>query len=188
MQNQSCSIDLHRENTKRLEHLHLSHSSWLNSVSYNITKNRDDANELVQELYLYLAEKPNPSIWYSTSFNLMYARAFLSSRFINGKKRGSRMQPLFDWAHIEDKEYDVESDERFEKCWDTMLQEIDNMKKEKGWSAAYLFQMYMFSDDSLEEVSKKIGVSLSTTFMNVKKVKLKLRDKLENPFRPKDDN
>jgi hypothetical protein len=46
----------------------------------------------------------------------------------------------------------------------------------------------MFSEDRLEEVSKKIGVSLSTTFMNVKKVKLKLRDKLENPFRPKDDN
>jgi DNA-directed RNA polymerase specialized sigma24 family protein len=157
-------------------------------VSYNITKNRDDADELVQELYLYLAEKPNPSIWYSTSFNLMYARAFLSSRFINGKKRGSRMQPLFDYTSITDTEYDVESDERFEKCWDSMLDEIDNMKKEKGWSAAYLFQMYMFSEDSLEEVSKKIGVSLSTTFMNVKKVKLKLRERLDNPFKSEGDN
>lgn len=187
MQNQSCSLDLNIENTKRIEHLYHSHSSWLKSVSYNITKNRDNADELVQELYLYLAEKPNPSIWYATSFNLMYLRAFLSSRFINAKKRGSRMQPLFDWAHIEDTEYDVESDERFEKCWSDLNAEIDKMKREKGWSAAYLFQMYMFSDDSLEEVSKKIGVSLSTTFMNVKKVKLKLRERLENPFKPKGD-
>jgi hypothetical protein len=68
-----------------------------------------------------------------------------------------------------------------------MLAEIDNMKKEKGWSAAYLFQMYMFSEDSLEEVSKKIGVSLSTTFMNVKKVKMKLREKLNNPFKEEDN-
>jgi|LakMenEpi03Aug12_release.lakeMendotaPanAssembly.Ray.scaffolds.fasta_scaffold351297_1 RNA polymerase sigma factor (sigma-70 family) len=187
MQNHSCSIELNRENNKRLEHLYVSHSGWLKSVSYNITKNRDDANELVQELYLYLADKPNPSIYYSTSFNLMYCRAFLSSRFINGKKRGSRMQPLFNYASITDTEYDVEADERFEKCWESMLAEIDNMKKEKGWSAAYLFQMYMFSEDSLEEVSKKIGVSLSTTFMNVKKVKLKLREKLTNPFKEEDN-
>jgi hypothetical protein len=45
----------------------------------------------------------------------------------------------------------------------------------------------MFSEDSLEEVSKKIGVSLSTTFMNVKKVKLKLRERLDNPFKEEDN-
>lgn len=185
--NLSCSLDLQTETNHRLEHLHLSHSSWLKSVSYNITKNRDDADELVQELYLYLAEKPNPSIYYSTSFNLMYCRAFLSSRWINWKKREGRNLPLFDFTDIVDTEYDVDGDNRFEGCWKQMMDELDKMKREKGWGAAYLFQMYMFSDDSLEEVSKKIGVSLSTTFMNVKKTKLKLREKLKNPFRDTDE-
>ena len=182
----SSSIDLFEETKVRLHHLYVSHSNWLNSAAYNISKNKDIADELVSELYLYLAEKPNPSIWYSSSFNLMYARAFLSSRFINLIKKKKETVRLSDKWDIKDEEYNAEMDEKFDKCWNDMMGHIDRMKKEKGWSSVMLFEHYMFSDKTLDEVSKMIGISKSTTFMNTKRVKLKLRELLDNPF--KDDD
>jgi RNA polymerase sigma factor (sigma-70 family) len=185
----SSSLDLRSETNSRLEHLYLSHSNWLNSVANKITKNRDDALELVSELYLYLAERPNPNLWYSTSFNLMYLRAFIHSRFINGKKRGSKTSGLRDsHTNIEEREYDIEGDERFEECWNTMINELEGLKKEKNWHSALLFEHYYFNEDmTLQKLSDEIGISISTTYMHTNRIKQHLKNKLENPFRPKKD-
>jgi len=64
-----------KENSHRLEVLYTQSHNWLSSVAYNISKDKDVADDLVGELYLYLAEKCNPSIWYNNSFNLMYCHA-----------------------------------------------------------------------------------------------------------------
>jgi len=71
------------ENNRRLETLYKQSHSWLIAVAFNLSKDKEVAEELVGELYLYLAEKCNPSLWYLNSFNLMYAHAFIRSRFFN---------------------------------------------------------------------------------------------------------
>jgi predicted DNA binding protein len=38
------------------------------------------------------------------------------------------------------------------------------------------------SDKTLDEVSKEIGISKSTTFLAVKKTKLHLKNNIQNPF------
>jgi DNA-directed RNA polymerase specialized sigma subunit len=113
----------------------------------------------------------------------MYCRAFIHSRFINGKKRGSKMVQLSYKSDVVDTEYDIEKDEKFEQCWDEMMCELEDLKKSKGWSSALLFEHYFFSDKTLQELSDEIGISLSTTFMHTKKVKEHLRGKLKNPFK-----
>jgi len=72
------------ENRRRLENLYKESHSWLMAVAFNTSKDRDIANELVSELYLYLAEKINPSLWWGdNSMNLMYCHAFIKTRYIN---------------------------------------------------------------------------------------------------------
>jgi hypothetical protein len=39
------------------------------------------------------------------------------------------------------------------------------------------------SSDTLDEVSKKIGISKSTTFISVKKIRKYLESILDNPFK-----
>jgi RNA polymerase sigma factor (sigma-70 family) len=180
------SVTIVVEASDRLHHLHVSHSSWLKSAAYNITKDREESNDLISELYVYLLEKPNSSIFYSTSYNLMYCRSYLYSRFINKVKKKKETVRLSSHYDIVDKDYDEEFDDRFEKCWEQMLMELDRMKKEPGWSSVMLFEHYFFSDKTLEEVSEMIGISKSTTFMNTKKVKMLLRELLQNPFTPTD--
>ena len=71
------------ENNRRLDTLYRESHNWLCAVAFNFCKDKEVADELVGTLYLYLAEKCNPSLWYLNSFNLMYAHSFLKSRFLN---------------------------------------------------------------------------------------------------------
>ena len=43
-------------NSQLVEHTYRKHHTWLSQVSYNFTKSKDNANELVQDLYLKMME------------------------------------------------------------------------------------------------------------------------------------
>jgi DNA-directed RNA polymerase specialized sigma24 family protein len=43
-------------NSELVEHTYRKHNNWLSQVAYNFTSNKDNAEELVQELYLKLME------------------------------------------------------------------------------------------------------------------------------------
>jgi hypothetical protein len=60
------------------------------------------------------------------------------------------------------------------------------MKKKNGWQSAMLFEMYMFSEDTMDSLATKIGLSKSTVYLNTKKVKDHMRSVLDNPFKVKD--
>lgn len=174
--------DITLENNKRLDVLARNHHKWLTSCAVNISRDIETAQDLVGELYLYLT-KPNPKIWYKDSFNLIYCRSFLSSRFINGKKRDNRMSGLTPWMDKEDEEYDDTLDRRIDEEYDKIVNELKEMKTRKGWSSAFLFELYYFSDKTMEELAEEIGLSKSTVFLNTKKIKEHFRNKLNNPFR-----
>jgi len=180
MNEQTSSIQL--ECSKRLETLYIKHHQWLGSVAYNLSKNQTTTEELVSELYLYLSEKCNPKLWYKDSFNLQYCLHFMRSRFINGIKRDNKQTMLSDTYDEIDTEYDYDRDERIDKAYDEVKEEINAMKGRKGWSSAMIYEHYWFSDKTLDEVSKDIGISKSTVFLAVKKVKKHLNNNIQNPF------
>lgn len=172
------------ENNKRLEILYKKSHSWLIAVAYNLSKDKDVAEELVQELYLYLAEKCNPSIWYLNSFNLMYAHAFISSRFYNKIKIDKRKAVLSDSYDAVDTEYDTDSDEQLEEAYERVIEELKVLERTKMWASSKLYQMYAFDKDmTLEKLAKEIGISKSTAFLNCKKVKVHLKGKIKSPFK-----
>lgn len=171
------------ENIKRLDFLYRNHHNWLISVAMKLCKDIEKSEDLVQELYLYLSERNDEALYYKESFNLQYCRSFILSRFYNSVKVEGRWTELSEDFDLEDIPYNVEEDRRLEVAYKEVVEEISNLKKEKGWSSAMLFELYWFSDKTFEELSNEIGISKSTAFLNTRKVKNILRDKINNPFK-----
>ena len=169
------------ENSKRVELLHIKHRTWLDKVSFNITGDVNESDDLISDLYLYLLEKGSQRIWYEDgTFNLQYCRSFLLTRWVNKIKIKNRYTNQE--IELEEIPYNIEEDLRIQHTYDKVIEELDNLKKTKLWAPAQLASMYWFSEDTLESLSEKIKVSKSTTFLNVKKIREHLKEKLENPF------
>ena len=172
------------DNSKRVELLHIKHRNWLDKVAYNITKDVNESDDLISDLYLYLLEKGSQRIWYEDgTFNLQYCRSFLMTRWVNKVKIKNRYTNQE--VELEDIPYDVEEDLRIQQTYDELLNELKELEKTKLWASAKLASMYWFSEDTLEGLSEKIKVSKSTTFLNVKKIREHLKNTLENPFNEK---
>lgn len=176
------SGSLEYEINQRLKVLYENHHDWLSAVSYNLSKNKDVSQDLVQELYLYLLEKQNPKLFFNDSFNLLYCHNFLSSRWINLVKRENKNIYPTSWRDKEDIPYDLDSDVKLEESFLELKEELQRMGRNKGWASVKIYELYSFSDKTMEQLSHDIGISKSTTFLNVKKVKQHLKKTLNNPF------
>lgn len=171
------------ECNKRLELLYKTKHKWLVSEANKLTKNYDTAQDLVQELYEYLTKKCNPSIFWGDSYNIFYCNKFLHSRFINQNKKDKinfSLSPANE--NIPEEEYDLENDLKFQKAHDEIIHSLKKLQTTKMWPKAKIFELYWMSDDTLEETSKKIGISKSTTFIAVKDMRKWLKNNIQNPF------
>jgi DNA-directed RNA polymerase specialized sigma24 family protein len=177
-------MDRIKENTLRLDVLYKKHHSWLIAVAFNLAKDKEVAEDLVQDLYLYLSEKCNPALWYLNSYNLMYCHSFIKSRFLNRTKVVKRNTPLDeDWDDVE-LEYDVDKDEKLEASYNDVVDELKKMEYTNKWASSKLAQIYFFNENmTLDKLSKEIGICKSTGFLHIKKTKKHLRDTLKNPFK-----
>tara|TARA_R110000868_G_scaffold63529_1_gene191726 strand:- start:644 stop:1186 length:543 start_codon:yes stop_codon:yes gene_type:complete len=176
------SGSLEWENNQRLNILYTNHNDWLRAVAYKLTGNYDEAVDLVSELYIYLAEKCNKKLFYLDSFNLQYLRSFISSRFINSRKRGNKQINTDTFRDTSVEEYDVEEDQRFETAYWGVMTELNEMKATPLWVSGKLFELYHYSDTTYETLAKGIGISKSTCFLHVDKTKQILKQKVKNPF------
>jgi len=173
------------ENTKRLEVLYRESHPWLLAATFNIVKDREVAEDLVGELYVYLGERINPSLWWGNSFNVMYCYAFVKSRFLNKVKRDKKIQYQADTeSDTPDDEYDIESDEKIATAYNQVIDELKNMERTKLWPASKLAQLYFFGEKmTLEKLSSEIKICKSTSFTQIKRAKKHLRETIDNPFK-----
>lgn len=176
-----------QENNKRLEVLYKESHQWLLAASFNITKNRELAEDLVGELYLYLGEKVNPSAWWGDSFNVMYCYSFIKTRFLNKIKRDKKInyqaELPTDSERISDEPYDESFDADLDMAYNEVVEELKRMEYTKNWATSKIAQLYFFNDFTLETLSKEIKVAKSTSFLHVKKCKQHLRNTIQNPFK-----
>jgi DNA-directed RNA polymerase specialized sigma24 family protein len=168
---------------KRLIKLHKQSYDWLFRVSINMTKNVADAEDLVQSLFLYLLEKRNEKLFYKDTMNLLYCHRFLRSRFLNSKNRGKKSVATENFDdNIEEEEYDLDIDNQIMESYESVQIELDRLKNTTLWADAQIFSYYFNSDDSLSMLATKLKVSKSTVFLSVKRIKLYLKEVIENPF------
>jgi RNA polymerase sigma factor (sigma-70 family) len=169
--------------SKRLETLFNDHHIWLVREAKKVSKSKEEAEDLVQELYEYLHTKCNIKLFWGNSYNLFYCNKFLHSRYMNKTKKLNRrilVENVVDTQ--EDIEYDWEKDLQIQKAHESVMQELKALQQTKHWPQARIFEMYWCSDDTLDEVSNKIGISKSTTFLAVKKIRKHLEEVINNPF------
>lgn len=176
------------ENHWRLENLFKKHHNQLKTFSKQMSSGDTDLeNDIVGDLYLYLT-KPNPKIWFADSFNLIYCKAFINSRILNWKQREKRMIKMGERRYdLADTEYDDTLDKRIDEEYNKLIEHLNQKKKEKGWQSYMLFEIYHFGENTMQELSSKIGLSKSTIFLNTRKVKRELKETLNNPFRKEED-
>jgi len=168
----------------RLEILYRKHYTWLLKVGKNITKSKDDAEDLISELFLYLANKRNPKIFYADSYNLMYCMRFMQTRWINHINNNKKLVKTEDMGIYDDldEEYDIDKDLEMMNIHDSVINQLEQLSKTRMWPKAKIFQLYYMSDDTMIEVANKIGISKSTTFISIKKIREHLKNTTNNPF------
>jgi RNA polymerase sigma factor (sigma-70 family) len=178
----SISIECDR----RLTNLYIESNQWLVKEAKKITKNKEEAEDLVQELFEYLHKKKNPKLWWGdNSYNLYYCNKFLHSRFMNKVKKLNKTSYGYtgnEAFEIEDTAYNEERDLAIHKAHEDVMAELDKLKITRMWPQAKIFELYWCSDDTLDEVAHKIGISKSTCFLAVKRCRKYLEQVIQNPF------
>ena len=87
------------------------------------------------------------------------------------------------WDKI-DEVYDEDLDIRMQQSYDEIVTEINELQKTRMWSSARLAELYFFTPDmTLDKLSKDIGISKSTSFLNIKKIKQHIKLTKKNPFK-----
>lgn len=168
---------------ERIERLYKNSHKWLIGSATNITKNRTVAGELVSDLYLYLAERINPKIYYGDTYNLMYCRSFLQTRWINRVKSEKRFVTHTNYYDRIEDVYDADFDKRLEETYNELVGELHRCESTRLWPSSKLSQLYFFDDEAtLQQLADDIKLSKSTVFLHIRKMKKHLKNTIPNPF------
>ena len=86
---------LKTNNAELVQVVYREHHKWLMQVAFNFTQDREAAEDLTQELYLYLLDMQDINkIRYNGTVNLFYLYKALKSKFLNGIKQSKKIQVL----------------------------------------------------------------------------------------------
>jgi DNA-directed RNA polymerase specialized sigma subunit len=88
------------------------------------------------------------------------------------------------WDTELDTEYDIDADIKIQTAHDEVISELKQLEKTRMWPQAKIFQLYWMSDKTLDEVANDIGISKSTTFLAVRKIKNYLKEVIDDPYKP----
>lgn len=170
---------------KRLDTLYRESHTWLLQVSYNICKSQIESEELVSDLYVYLAKQHRPKLFWGGSYNLIYCMKFIKHRWLNrvGKLRRYNYMESMNVLDTADEQYDYDRDKEVMESYNNVMAELKALQTTKLWPQAKLYELYWMSDDTLNEVANKIGISKSTTFLAIKKIRKHMQGVINNPFK-----
>ena len=159
-------------NTELVKIVYQNHHIWISQVAYNFTQDRDTAEDLTQELYLYLMQmKDINKIRYNNTVNLFYLYKALKSKFLNSIKQSKKITILpveEDYLEIEDQEYNYDKDEEFE----VMLKATkDLLETDIHWFDAKLLQTYINEDHSIASLHQATGISKSSIWTSLDKTR-----------------
>ncbi len=160
-----------------LEKLAVHHLLWVKML-VNMGCNREDAKDLVQDMYIRLHRlvKDPAKIMYGDEINRYYVWTTLRNMYFSKIKRdrASIFYELWDSDEGKDYDYDLDEDQAFENITRQIEDIISN------WTVydKKLFELYFIKGLSLRAIAKgsKIGLtSIHTSILNYKQI---LRDNL----------
>jgi DNA-directed RNA polymerase specialized sigma24 family protein len=160
-------------------------------VALNFTQDKEAAEDLTQELYVYLmGMKDINKIRYNNTVNLFYLYKALKSKFLNNIKQSKKITVLpveEDYLEIEDIEYDEIKDEEFE----VMLKVTKHLlETDIHWFDSRLLQTYINESHSIASLHQATGISKSSIWTSLDKTRKYIKNSYEQraTFEQKEDN
>ena len=82
---------------------------------------------------------------------------------------------------VEDIPYDWQKDQIVWELHQQVQTELKGLETTRMWPQAKIFTLYFDSDDTMESLAKKIGISKNTTFLAIKKIRSYLKEIIDIP-------
>jgi len=163
---------LKTNNTSMVEVIYRNHHTWISQVAYNFTQDSEKAEDLVQELYLYLMEMKNiEKIKYNGTVNLFYVYKIVKSKFLNSIKQSQKLVVLpveEDFLEIEEPEYSYDKDAEFEHM---LAATKDLLENHVHWFDSKLLQTYINEGHSIASLNQATGISKSSIWTSLDKTR-----------------
>jgi DNA-directed RNA polymerase specialized sigma24 family protein len=170
-------------NAQRVSLVYQKHHDWLIACAVNLTSNLEQAQELVQDLYLQLMEMPNLEkiVYNETDLNLFYLYKILKSKFLNNIKAAQkRNQQSLNVDLIEntpEQEYDAHRDQEIED----ILKVVDEaLNDQLHWFDSKLFVTYIEENHSINSLHIATKISKNAIFNSLTKTKKLIRKKTQD--------
>lgn len=170
-------------NSERVAALYKRHHNWLCACAHNLTGNKDDAESLIQDVYLQLLEMPDLEkiIYNTTDLNLFYLYKIIKSKFLNNIKAAQKLNKVALKPELVDnkaeEEYSEEEDENTEK----LLELVNNtLESELTWFDSKLFTTYIEDDHSIQSLSIATKISKNAIFTSLRKTKTLIKQKAQD--------
>jgi DNA-directed RNA polymerase specialized sigma24 family protein len=170
-------------NSQRVSALYTKHHSWLIACAFNLTGNKDDAESLIQDVYLQLLEMPDLEkiIYNTTDLNLFYLYKIIKSKFLNNIKANQKLNKVALKPELIDtvaeEEYSEEEDENTEKL---LLLVTETLSGSLHWFDSKLFTTYIEDDHSIQSLSDATKISKNAIFTSLRKTKLLIRKRAQD--------
>jgi len=160
-----------------VEIVYKNHHTWIKQVAYNFTNNIDDADDLTQELYMYLMQMEDINkIQYGSTVNLFYVYKILKSKFLNSIKQSKKVTIMpveDDYLEIVDEEYSLDKDVEFEEMLEATKHLLEN---DVHWFDSKLLQTYINEGHSIATLHKATGISKSSIWTSLDKTRKFIRN------------
>ena len=162
-----------------LELLATKHDDWVR-IALSMTGNIDDAQDLVQDMYLRLDRlgKTKEQISYKDTVNRYFIWTVLFNMFKVSKRTKVYKKldtcELVGSEELKDSNYDVDEDYSF----DTLNARVKDIVKEWKVYDRQLFDLYFMQGQSLRQIANGAGIGLNSIHNSIKSYRDILRQEL----------
>lgn len=149
------------------------HSKWVGVVE-NLGANKAICEDIVQDVYIKVAEMKNPRklLYNESEANYWYFCLMLRSRFIDYIRK-QKLEASAEFVYDKN-EPDLDQEEAWERLYQSIIAKINTF----GRYGSVLSQMYFKTDYSLKRLSEMSEISITSIYNSIRKY----RDQLQDEF------
>ena len=155
------------------------HNVWL-SYAMKFVKNTDDANDLVQELYIKLLnQKDLNKLCKNGRVNRSWCYITIRNMYLDGQRNKLQKVDVIDLPEDESN-YSFETDEQIDKILEII--------KEQGNDPCASYQnkhlmLYVFSGKSLRTIANEMGLTLNIVTNAINNAKRRIKEEYHAPLK-----
>lgn len=175
-------MSINEDNKQRVANLYTNYSNKLINYITTITNDTEEAEDIYQNMLLFLLENPNEKIWDKDTFNIAYVYRILYSRAINRinfKSKNNYTEINEDIFQCDEEEYDYDNDIDIENRLQMLIDTVNEAKANhidkyiNYYVKFYLYQM------PIKILAKKAGVSNNTLYTHFRKIQMIIEEQVK---------